>query len=53
MFHVAPEDPYTKWDKVWLDRARVILYGRRDAELARAEQKRSQEKKAIDGNQSL
>ena len=29
MFNCAPEDPFEKWDKVWLDRARVILQGRR------------------------
>lgn len=31
MFKCAPEDPYEKWDKVWLDRARVILQGRKQA----------------------
>ena len=31
LFHCAPEDPFEKWDKVWLNRARVILQGRRAA----------------------
>jgi len=43
LFHCAPEDPYEKWDKVWLDRARVILQGRYQASLD------TNEKKSIDG----
>ena len=31
VFHCAPEDPFKVWDKVWLDRARVILQARRIA----------------------
>ena len=42
LFKCAPEDPYTRWDKVWLDRARVILQGRAQAAIDTS-------KKAIDG----
>ena len=42
LFHCAPEDPYEKWDKVWLDRARVILQARHLASI-------DHDKKTIDG----
>jgi len=44
MFHCAPEDPYEKWDKVWLDRARVILQGRQQAAID------TTDKKSLDGD---
>jgi hypothetical protein len=31
LFHERPEDIHRDWDKVWLDRTRVILQGRRAA----------------------
>jgi hypothetical protein len=29
LFHRPPEEIYAQWDKVWVDRVRVILQGRR------------------------
>jgi hypothetical protein len=39
LFHRPPEEIYECWDKIWLDRTRVILQGRQLAAIDTSEKK--------------